>query len=277
MALDPKARSRARLASVRSRSASRVDRRDRVRPARRAARRVGSNRRGPPRRSGSAHRRDRRARRVRLPAGAAGGAAGGAGRAADQRARRRRFAGGDETGRATGTAAAAQSRSRRAAADLSRRGQGAHRRRARRRDRLCRAAGLVLVEPFLRLGRQDPCARCPAPTSARRSARTCSAASPTCCWPSRAIRRCCSISTTRARSARTRSPASTADAGLNENLAREILELHTLGVRTGYTQDDVTRFANVLTGWTFVPLGDDPSTAASSPSIRGCTSPARRP
>ena len=28
--------------------------------------------------------------------------------------------------------------------------------------------------------------------------------------------------------------------GLNENLAREILELHTLGVRTGYTQDDVT-------------------------------------
>ena len=39
------------------------------------------------------------------------------------------------------------------------------------------------------------------------------------------------------------------DRGLNENLAREILELHTLGVRTGYTQEDVTRFANVLTGW----------------------------
>jgi uncharacterized protein (DUF1800 family) len=38
--------------------------------------------------------------------------------------------------------------------------------------------------------------------------------------------------------------------GLNENLAREILELHTLGVRTGYTQDDVTRFAKVITGWT---------------------------
>jgi uncharacterized protein (DUF1800 family) len=46
--------------------------------------------------------------------------------------------------------------------------------------------------------------------------------------------------------------------GLNENLAREILELHTLGVRTGYTQDDVTRFANVLTGWTFLPAGDNP-------------------
>jgi uncharacterized protein (DUF1800 family) len=41
--------------------------------------------------------------------------------------------------------------------------------------------------------------------------------------------------------------------GLNENLAREILELHTLGVRTGYTQEDVTRFANVITGWTTGP------------------------
>jgi uncharacterized protein (DUF1800 family) len=37
--------------------------------------------------------------------------------------------------------------------------------------------------------------------------------------------------------------------GLNENLAREILELHTLGVDAGYTQADVTSFAQVLTGW----------------------------
>jgi len=37
--------------------------------------------------------------------------------------------------------------------------------------------------------------------------------------------------------------------GLNENLAREILELHTLGVRTGYSQADVTEFARALTGW----------------------------
>jgi uncharacterized protein (DUF1800 family) len=37
--------------------------------------------------------------------------------------------------------------------------------------------------------------------------------------------------------------------GLNENLAREILELHTLGVNGGYTQQDVTTFAQVLTGW----------------------------
>ena len=38
--------------------------------------------------------------------------------------------------------------------------------------------------------------------------------------------------------------------GLNENLAREILELHTVGVDGGYSQADVTAFAKVLTGWT---------------------------
>jgi uncharacterized protein (DUF1800 family) len=43
------------------------------------------------------------------------------------------------------------------------------------------------------------------------------------------------------------------DKGLNENLAREMLELHTLGVRSGYTQADVTSFAKVLTGWTWIP------------------------
>ncbi|RTL48326.1 MAG: DUF1800 family protein [Bradyrhizobiaceae bacterium] len=39
--------------------------------------------------------------------------------------------------------------------------------------------------------------------------------------------------------------------GLNENLAREIMELHTLGVGGGYTQADVTSLAAILTGWTF--------------------------
>jgi uncharacterized protein (DUF1800 family) len=48
------------------------------------------------------------------------------------------------------------------------------------------------------------------------------------------------------------------DKGLNENLARETLELHTLGVRSGYSQTDVTSFANVLTGWTWV-RPDDPN------------------
>ncbi|MDO8977688.1 MAG: DUF1800 family protein [Afipia sp.] len=39
--------------------------------------------------------------------------------------------------------------------------------------------------------------------------------------------------------------------GLNENLAREIMELHTLGVNGGYTQDDVAGLARIITGWTF--------------------------
>jgi uncharacterized protein (DUF1800 family) len=46
--------------------------------------------------------------------------------------------------------------------------------------------------------------------------------------------------------------------GLNENIAREIMELHTLGARAGYTQEDVISFANVMTGWTLVPPGADP-------------------
>jgi uncharacterized protein (DUF1800 family) len=40
--------------------------------------------------------------------------------------------------------------------------------------------------------------------------------------------------------------------GLNENLAREIMELHSLGVDGGYTQDDVTSLARIITGWTIV-------------------------
>ena len=40
--------------------------------------------------------------------------------------------------------------------------------------------------------------------------------------------------------------------GLNENLAREILELHTLGVSGGYSQADVTNLARMITGWTIV-------------------------
>jgi len=43
-------------------------------------------------------------------------------------------------------------------------------------------------------------------------------------------------------------------AGLNENYAREIMELHTLGVDGGYTQKDVTELARCLTGWTIVGL-----------------------
>jgi len=50
--------------------------------------------------------------------------------------------------------------------------------------------------------------------------------------------------------------------GLNENFAREILELHSLGVRTGYSQEDIIRFANVLTGWTVISVVDNPEHGA---------------
>jgi uncharacterized protein (DUF1800 family) len=43
--------------------------------------------------------------------------------------------------------------------------------------------------------------------------------------------------------------------GLNENYARELMELHTLGVDGGYTQDDVLELARVLTGWTVGGMG----------------------
>ena len=64
--------------------------------------------------------------------------------------------------------------------------------------------------------------------------------------------------------------------GLNENLAREVLELHTLGVAGGgaayggwggYSQADVTEFARVLTGWR-VPVRDIARDAAAHPGAR---------
>jgi uncharacterized protein (DUF1800 family) len=51
--------------------------------------------------------------------------------------------------------------------------------------------------------------------------------------------------------------------GLNENLAREILELHTLGVRSGYSQQDVTELARALTGWSLGGLPGVPPGLAS--------------
>ena len=45
--------------------------------------------------------------------------------------------------------------------------------------------------------------------------------------------------------------------GLNENYARELMELHTLGVNSGYTQNDVRELARILTGWTVnIPKGE---------------------
>jgi uncharacterized protein (DUF1800 family) len=56
----------------------------------------------------------------------------------------------------------------------------------------------------------------------------------------------------RAKMQQMRNPAKNkkADEGLNENYARELMELHTLGVNGGYTQADVTQVARILTGWT---------------------------
>jgi uncharacterized protein (DUF1800 family) len=59
----------------------------------------------------------------------------------------------------------------------------------------------------------------------------------------------------------------TPELGLNENYAREVMELHTLGVKGGYTQADVTTLAKILTGWTlkkragtfqFLPAAHEP-------------------
>ncbi len=48
--------------------------------------------------------------------------------------------------------------------------------------------------------------------------------------------------------------------GLNENLAREVLELHTLGAGAGCTQVDMTEFAAVLTGWRVALADPEPAT-----------------
>lgn len=53
--------------------------------------------------------------------------------------------------------------------------------------------------------------------------------------------------------------------GLNENLAREILELHTMGVQGGYSQDDVRQFAELLTGMTVTKHGSHFKPAIAEP------------
>jgi uncharacterized protein (DUF1800 family) len=57
--------------------------------------------------------------------------------------------------------------------------------------------------------------------------------------------------------------------GLNENLAREIMELHTLGVRSGYSQADVTEFARAMTGWTVAGIGRGPGARIQDDSRAG--------
>jgi uncharacterized protein (DUF1800 family) len=58
------------------------------------------------------------------------------------------------------------------------------------------------------------------------------------------------------------------DKGLNENLGRELLELHTLGVDGGYTQDDVEALARIITGWSVARLNEpDPGAFRFRPRI----------
>jgi uncharacterized protein (DUF1800 family) len=58
-------------------------------------------------------------------------------------------------------------------------------------------------------------------------------------------------------------------AGLNENLAREIMELHTVGVNGGYTQADVTEFARALTGWSISRAAGGQGAAAPGAGVGG--------
>jgi uncharacterized protein (DUF1800 family) len=59
------------------------------------------------------------------------------------------------------------------------------------------------------------------------------------------------------------------DAGLNENFARELLELHTLGADEGYTQADVIAVARAFTGWTHTRARNSTETMAESMLPRG--------
>ena len=173
----------------------------------------------------------------------------------------------------TETAATKPGRAQCGARYRPRRSQRALCRGARRRDRLCRTAGVVLVQPFLR-HRPTRCRVSPAPMSARRSGPTCSAASATCCSPPKPIRRCCFYLDNAASIGPNSVAGINRSRGLNENLAREILELHTLGVRTGYTPGRRHQLRQGADRLELHPRHRCPSTAASSRSSRACTSPA---
>ncbi|HWV57146.1 MAG TPA: DUF1800 domain-containing protein [Longimicrobiales bacterium] len=70
-------------------------------------------------------------------------------------------------------------------------------------------------------------------------------------------------------------PAQRNRRGLNENYARELLELHTIGVDGGYTQDDVIELARALTGWTLTGAPGSPVQTAMAAA--GAAGPLRQP
>ncbi len=63
---------------------------------------------------------------------------------------------------------------------------------------------------------------------------------------------------------RGRGPAADALRGLNENYARELLELHTVGVNGGYEQEDVEQLARILTGWGVAGAGPERAATAGA-------------
>ena len=151
-------------------------------------------------------------------------------------------------------------------ADLHGRGNGAVPAGSGHRPAVRGATHPVLDESLRRLGRQDRRTRSGGSlrTGSHPPARV-GQLHATCCWRSSSIRRCSSISTITFPSARTRwrrrlSPAQReAQLGINENLAREIIELHTLGVGGGYTQADVT---------TLLKSSPDGRSVASAAAVR---------
>ena len=115
-----------------------------------------------------------------------------------------------------------------------------------------------LVQPLQRIRRQGPDRHLRHRVRAgRHSSARAWASFAICSARRRRARRCCSIWTTgraSAPNARPSRPAqrrrATRPRGLNENYARELLELHTLGVDGGYTQQDIVEVARAFTGWT---------------------------
>ena len=135
---------------------------------------------------------------------------------------------------------------------------GPHRARDRKSAPVAGSDERLLVQPLQRFRGQGTLPSVDGRVRGRGNQAAHAVAASAICWARRqSIRRCCSpISTT----GRTRRPTRPARRdkfeGINENYARELMELHTLGVNGGYTQTDVIALAHILTGWGIVRGGN---------------------
>ena len=263
MSLDPKGAAALALHRFGLGPRGGFDRGDRVRPARCAAGRAGATRRRPhrsampdllssaqPSRAAFEFRAERQARQIVAQARSATVAASDGQPNADG------TSDGAEHRRRGHPPAAPQLNAR--AADFPQRSEGALRCGRRRRDRLCRAAGLVLVEPFLRLRRQA-CHRM-AGAYEREAIR-----------PHVLGRFADMLLAVESHPAmlfyldncaldrsELASPASTAAAASTRISRAKFSSCIRSACAAVYTQDDVTSFAKVLTGWTIVPTASNP-------------------